>query len=85
MTVQAKRHDRLRCIAVAWVAWLEAHARRQEEDEEVDDDDDDDLLITYNEQGLIRFTRPRTERSQLEPYWWIAGSVVNHCIYLEPG
>ena len=61
MTFQAELHDRLRRIAVAWVAWLEAHARLQEEDEEVDDDDDDDLLITYNEQGLIRFTRPRTE------------------------
>ena len=62
MTFQAVIHDRLRRIAVAWVAWLEAHARLQEEDEKADDDDDDsDLLITYNEQGLIRFTRPRTE------------------------
>ena len=67
MTCQAVTHDRLRRIAVAWVAWLGAHARLQEEDEKADDDDDDsDLLITYNEQGLIRFTRLSERTSGFE-------------------
>ena len=55
MRFRAKLHDRLRCLAVAWVAWLEARGHVQ------DDEEDDELLVTYNDQGLIRFTRPRTE------------------------
>ena len=46
MRFRAKLHDRLRCLAVAWVAWLEARGHVQD-----DEEDDDELLVADSGMG----------------------------------
>ena len=54
---RAEAHHRRQLLAKAFVSWLERHMDDDDNTDEDDDMDDDDLIISYNDQGLIRFTQ----------------------------